>query len=159
MDIEFQFAENIRFWHWWILGVGLLVLEMFTASTFFIWMGAAAGVVGLILLIFPEFGWEYQVLVFAILSVLTVVAWRYWQRRHPTETADPNLNVRGAQYVGRVFTVVEPISDGIGKAKVGDSLWRISTGDESSGSAGTRVRVTGVEGATLTVEIVPSEND
>lgn len=152
MDNLSEFIQDIQFWHWWILGVLLLGLEMVVAGTFFLWMGVSAGVVGVILLLFPEFGWQNQVFVFAVLSVVTVVGWRMWSKEHPVETADPTLNVRGAQYVGRVFSVAEPVVDGVGKAKVGDSLWRIALAGDGTLAEGTRVRVTGVEGATLLVE-------
>jgi membrane protein implicated in regulation of membrane protease activity len=115
-------------------------------------MGVSAGIVGGILLIVPDFDWQNQVLVFGVFSVVALVAWRYWLKGHPVETADPTLNVRGAQYIGRILVLAEPIVDGVGKAKVGDSLWRVSTSDEINIPEGARVRVTGVEGATLVVE-------
>ena len=154
MDIDFQFADDIRFWHWWIVALVLLGLEIVVSGTFFVWMGVAAGVAGLLLLFAPEFAWEHQVLVFAILSVVTLVGWRQWLKRHPTKTSDPTLNVRGAQYVGCILKVAEPVVDGIGKAKVGDGLWRISCDETLNLAEGARVRVVGVEGATLTVEHV-----
>ncbi|MEE2689345.1 MAG: NfeD family protein [Pseudomonadota bacterium] len=154
MDIDLQFSDQIRFWHWWILGLALLLVEIVVAGTFFIWMGSAAFVVGLALLVSPELGWEGQVLAFAVLSVATVIGWRVWLRRHPTESDDPALNERGAQYMGQILTLVEPAVNGIGKAKVGDSLWRISLPDQCNLAEGARVKVTGVQGATLTVELV-----
>ena len=52
--------ETLTYWHWWILGVALIVLEMFAPGTFFLWMGIASGLVGFILLLAPELGWQYQ---------------------------------------------------------------------------------------------------
>ena len=152
MGNEAQAAEFIRFWHWWILGVVLLGLEIVVPGTFFLWMGVAAAIVGLVVLTVSGIGWEVQILLFAGLSVVAVVVGRTWLKSHPVATTDPTLNVRGAQYVGRVVQLAEPLVDGVGKAKVGDSLWRVSTGDDSALPAGSRVRVTGIEGATLTVE-------
>ena len=40
--------EQLTHWHWWILAVVLLVLEIFAPGTFFMWMGASAVVVGLL---------------------------------------------------------------------------------------------------------------
>ncbi|MEC8164782.1 MAG: NfeD family protein, partial [Pseudomonadota bacterium] len=59
-----------------------------------------------------------------------------------------------AQYVGRILKVAEPVVYGIGKAKVGDGLWRISCDETLNLAEGARVRVVGVEGATLKVEHV-----
>lgn len=152
METIFQFSGELRFWHWWILGIVLLGLEILIPGTFFVWMGVSAGVVGAILLFAPGFAWQGQVLVFAVLSVVAVVGWRFWLRRHPIRTADPTLNVRGAQYVGRVVTLAEPLVNGVGKARVGDTLWRVTARGDADLPVGTRVRVTGVDGATLVVE-------
>ena len=147
-----QFLQEVQFWHWLTLGVLLLGLEVVLPGTFFLWMGVSAGIVSGILFIVPDFDWQNQIFVFGVFSVVAVVAWRYWLKGHPVETADSTLNVRGAQYIGRVLVLADPIVDGVGKAKVGDSLWRVSTSDEINMPEGARVRVTGVEGATLVVE-------
>ncbi len=158
MDAVFQFSEDIRFWHWWIFGLLLLGLEILVPGSFFLWMGVAAGIVGLILLAFPDFAWQSQILTFAIVSVVAVVGWRLWLRKHPIETEDSTLNVRGARYQGRVLTLSEPLVNGVGKVKVDDSLWRVSTGDATSLPEGARIRVTGVDGATLVVEELQEES-
>jgi len=152
MDTVFQFSEDIRFWHWWIFGLLLLGLELMVPGSFFLWMGVAAGIIGLILLVYPDFAWQSQILTFAVVSVIAVVGWRYWLRKHPIETEDATLNVRGARYQGRVLTLSEPLVNGVGKVNVDDSIWRVSTGDATSLPEGARIRVTGVDGATLVVE-------
>ncbi len=158
MDSVFQFSEDIRFWHWWIFGLLLLGLELMVPGSFFLWMGVAAGIIGLILLVYPDFAWQSQILTFAIFSVVAVVGWRFWLRKHPIETEDATLNVRGARYHGRVLTLSEPLVNGVGKVKVDDSLWRVSTGDATSLPEGARIRVTGVDGATLVVEELQEES-
>jgi membrane protein implicated in regulation of membrane protease activity len=59
------------------------------------------------------------------------------------------LNQRGLQYVGQVFDLVEPIENGVGKVRIGDGVWKVSGPALASG---TTVRVTGVDGAVLTVQ-------
>ena len=137
------------FWHWWMLGLALLVLEIFAPGAFFMWMGISAFVVGAALWMFPDMAWQWQAFVFAVLSVVAIAGWRWWNRKHPEITDQPTLNRRGAQYVGRVFTLVEPISNGVGKIRVDDTLWRVFGADRK---AGTQVLVTGVEGTVLRVE-------
>ena len=53
-------------------------------------------------------------------------------------TDQPLLNRRGAQLIGRIATLAEPIKDGRGRIRIGDTLWRVSGPDLP---AGTRVRV------------------
>ncbi|MDJ0740873.1 MAG: NfeD family protein [Gammaproteobacteria bacterium] len=137
------------FWHWWILALGLIILETVLPGTFFLWMGISALVLGLLAWLVPAMGWETQLMLFAILSLVSIVGWRIWQRRHPDVSDQPMLNRRGEQYVGRVFTLETPIENGFGKVRVGDSLWRVS-GAEAA--AGVRVKVTAVDGVVLIVE-------
>jgi hypothetical protein len=142
--------EQLDFWHWWVLGIILIILELFAPGAFFLWMGIAAGLVGLVLVLVPGMAWQYQLIVFAVVSVVSIVAWRSYLNRHPTQTDRPALNMRGEQYVGRVFTLSEPIVNGAGKIKVDDSMWKIE-GEDCN--AGTRVKVIRTEGAVLKVEI------
>ncbi|WP_331255966.1 NfeD family protein [Candidatus Bealeia paramacronuclearis] len=61
----------------------------------------------------------------------------------------PNLNDRGAQYVGQVFVLSKAIVDGRGKAKVGDTEWIVIGPDLPQGA---QVKITGVEGTFLKVK-------
>ncbi len=142
------------FWHWWILGLVLIIAETVLPGTFLLWMGVSALVLGVVAWLAPGIGWEWQLMLFALLSLLSIVGWRSWQRRHPQESDQPALNRRAEQYVGRVFELETPIENGYGKVRVGDSLWRVR-GAEAA--AGTRVRVTGADGVVLVVEPEPEE--
>ena len=82
-------------------------------------------------------------------SLVSIAGWRLWRRRHPEASDQPALNRRAEQYLGRVFVLEEPIENGFGKVRVGDSLWRVKGGDAA---AGTRARVTGTDGFVLVVE-------
>ena len=141
--------DHLTYWHWWILALALLVLEVFAPGAVFLWMGVGAGIVGVILLLAPDLGWEYQLMIFAIFSVVSIAAWRTIIRKHPTETDKPSLNRRAEQYVGRVFTLSEPIVNGTGKIRVDDSSWKVS-GEDCE--ANTRVKVVSVDGTILKVE-------
>ena len=146
--------EQFDYWHWWVIGIVLIILELFAPGAFFLWMGIAAGIVGVILLISPDMGWQYQFIIFAIVSVVSIVVWRSYLRKHPTETDKPTLNMRGEQYVGREFTLVEPVVNGVGKIKVDDTMWKIEGKDCETG---TKVKVSRTDGAVLKVEIVQGE--
>lgn len=141
--------QHIDHWSWWILAIALLVLEVFAPGTFFLWMGIAAAVVGALLLLAPGVGWEYQIIIFAALSVASIFIWRSYFRKHPTATDQPALNRRGQQYLSRTFTLDEPIVNGQGKIRVDDTTWKVH-GEDCD--AGTTVKVTGVDGVVLKVE-------
>ena len=140
---------GIEFWHWWVAAIGLIVVETLAPGAIFLWLGVSAAVVGAILLAAPELSWEYQLLIFAVLSVGSVIGWRAYHKRHPTETDLPNLNRRGEQYVGRLITLDDPIVNRVGKVRLDDTSWKVAGQDLP---AGARVRVIGVDGVVLQVE-------
>ncbi len=140
---------QIDFWHWLVLGGVLLMVEVLVSGFFFLWLAAAAAVVGLTLwLAYPAMGWEAQVLLFAVVSVVSIVAFRRYQRAHPPRSDQPTLNRRGEQYLGRTFTLTRPIVNGTGELQVDDTSWRVRGEDLP---AGTKVRVIDVEGVILIV--------
>lgn len=139
----------IVFWHWWALGVLLLIVELLVPGMFFLWMAESALMVGAALWLVPAMDWEYQLILFSVLSIVSIAVFRRYLRKHPIATDRPLLNRRAAQYIGRVFTLDEPIVNGRGKIRVDDSIWRVE-GEDSE--PGTRVRVTEAEGVILKVE-------
>jgi hypothetical protein len=140
---------EMTFWGWYIVALVLVILEVFAPGAFFLWIGISAAITGTILWIIPSMDWQYQLIVFAVFSVVSIIAWRSIARNRATPSDQPTLNRRGEQYVGRVFTLDEPVVNGIGKLTVDDSTWKIE-GDDCE--AGTRVKVSGVDGVILRVE-------
>jgi membrane protein implicated in regulation of membrane protease activity len=138
----------VEFWHWWALGGVLLIVEALVAGFVFLWLGVAAGLVGALLWLWPGIGPDLQVLLFAALSVASVVGWRRWRNAHPAQSDQPNLNRRGAQYVGRQVTLTEPITNGRGRVKLGDAGWAVAGPDLPAGAT---VEVVGADGTVLEV--------
>lgn len=135
-------------WFWLSLGLILGVAEMVAPGFFLMWLGLAALIVG-ILDYFLPITLAYQVAMFATLSVLTVFAGKKFLQKNPIESDDANLNDRGARMIGEIVTVVEPIANGHGRVKVGDSVWNARGMDAAMGAS---VRVIGSDGAVLLVE-------
>lgn len=144
-----EWLDSILFWHWWILAGMLLILELTSPVFFFLWLGFSAAAVGFLLLVFPAIPVEAQLVLFGILSVVAVLAWRKYREVHPPVSDQPLLNQRGQQYAGRIFTLDQPIINGDGKVEVDDSTWRVKGPDLP---AGTTVRVVGVDGVIFVVE-------
>lgn len=142
--------DGIDFWHWWVLAALLIAIEVFAPTTLFLWTGISAAVVGLVVLIVGDIGWDAQLLLFGGLSVATVGAWRLiYRRMRPAPSDDPGLNRRAERHVGRSFKLNEPIVDGRAKLEIEGILWKIEGADLE---AGARVKVIGVDGVTLKVE-------
>jgi membrane protein implicated in regulation of membrane protease activity len=142
-----EFLSSLQWWHWIVLAVALAAVEAVAAGVFAIWFAASAAVIGLLLLVVP-LPWQWQVIGFAVLGGVALLAYRNYRKKHPETYEQPNLNQRGVQYVGSELILVEPIEQGQGRARLGDGVWKVE-GPELP--AGARVRVTGVRGAILTV--------
>jgi membrane protein implicated in regulation of membrane protease activity len=140
---------EVEFWHWMALGVVIAVIETLVPGAFFLWLGIAAIATGFVKLIVPGMGWEGQLIVFAIFAVVSTILWLMWWRRRPIDTDKPALNQRGEQLVGRIFTLEEPMVNGEGIARIGDTQWRVRGADYVRG---TRLRVVDTEGTVLLVE-------
>ncbi len=152
MDEYVAWLWDIEFWHWWALGVLLIAIEVFAPSTLLIWPAASAGVVGLLLLLYPTLDWRIQILVFAVLALVTTVAWfRFWLRRQPGETDHPTLNVRGKSLVGRRGRLDATSDGGRGRLHLDDTSWSYASQDGDDLPAGTTVEVVGHDGNLLTV--------
>ena len=141
---------TLLFWHWFVVGLALLVAEVLLGTGYFlIFVAAAALIVGVLAWLMPGLvGWQAQVVLFGVLSVASFFVWRRFSPGNPASD-QPALNRRGQSYVGRTFTLSAPIVNGVGKLHVDDSQWRISGADAD---AGTQVKVVAVDGATLRVE-------
>ena len=122
-------------------------------GAYFLWMGVSAIFVGALMYVFPEMVFLVQILIFAVLSVISVVMYKSYRKKNPIVTDEPALNRRGEKYIDQKFTLTEPIINGEGKIKVDDSTWKIVGMDMP---AGMTIRVVAVEGTTLKVEAMTS---
>jgi inner membrane protein len=136
---------------WLILAAVLAITELLVPGIFLVFVAAGAAVTGVVTLISPDFALTFQVMVFVIASSGAVALGRRWYINNPVPSADPLLNDRVARLIGEVVTVVEPISSGKGKVRVGDGEWLASGPDAP---IGTHVRIIGAIGTSLTVEPV-----
>jgi len=138
------------YWHWWVLGMILLSIEVFAPGFFFLWLGVAAGVVGVILFFEPSISWQVQIILYALTSLASILVWRLWLQNSVSPPTDqPMLNRRADQYVGHVFTLEQPIVNGRGRVQVEDTWWRVEGKDLPGGCS---VRVVASEGVILKVE-------
>lgn len=152
MDTILPWLETLTFWHWMVLGVVLVVLELLMPGIWFLWLGLGALTTGVIVLIASELPWQIQSVIFCALSVISIVIGRLIMRTKAPED-HPTLNRRAEQYIGQVYVLEDATERGHGRVRIGDSVWRVRLADPAAElSAGDKVTVTGVEGATLQVE-------
>ena len=107
----------------------------------------------LLALLFPELGAIGQFISFAAWSTVAVLVGKRWYGANPVPSADPDLNNRAARMIGQSVTVVDPISGGSGRVRVGDGEWPAEGPDLPAGS---KARVADVRGGVVVVEAVAS---
>lgn len=144
-----QMVPFLGNWVWFVAAGVFLLLELHSPGVFFIWFGIAAALTGVVDNL-HDLPWQGELLLFAFLSVVAVVVGRRFYKGPAMQPADnPYLNRRQLGYVGRSFTLAQPIVNGRGKLTIEDTVWEVE-GPELA--AGTRVKVTAVNDMMLVVE-------
>ena len=136
-------------WLWLIGGVLLLILEVIAPGFFLVFLGAAAIATGFFTVLF-DLGTSAQLALFILYAVLAVALGRRFYANRTSDSADPLLNDRAGRLVGRTVTVVEAVDEHSGRVRVGDSEWSARGGPATTGE---RVRITGIDGNCLRVEL------
>ncbi|MFT5573603.1 MAG: hypothetical protein ACI9FR_002538 [Cryomorphaceae bacterium] len=140
------------YWHWLMLACVFLIVEVAAPSAFFLWLCLAAVASAALGFMAPEMAWQAQYIIFAVFCVLSLVAWKKFTKEGSvSETDQPTLNQANLRYIGRTLILSKAIVNGIGKVKVDDSQWAVSGVNSAVGS---RVKVVGVDGSVLQVELV-----
>ena len=101
--------ENLNFMHWLVLGLSLIILELFLWTVFLLWIGASAITVSIVFYLMPDTSWPIQLLIFVALSLTsTSLAKRYY----PVKTVDDELHEKAKTFIGKECKV-SSIEDGI----------------------------------------------
>jgi inner membrane protein len=141
-------------WTWLTLGAALLAIEVIISGTFVLWwFGLSAILVGLMSLVI-DLPWQLELMAFAVLTLVSALAWWQLGGRAKASIDRSFLNRRTEAFIGRVFTVETPITNGRGTVRIDDTVWRVSGPDCPTGS---RVKVARVDGPLLMVETIETD--
>ena len=136
---------------WGGLALVLIAAETIAPGVFMLWLGLAAAVVFVLLLVFPELPPIGQAIAFVALGFAAIVVYVRFFRDKELPSDQPLLNRRGEQLVGQVYVLDQAIVDGRGRLKIGDAYWT-AEGDDLP--QGTRVRVVSAQNMSLQVRAV-----
>jgi inner membrane protein len=146
-------VKELGAWNWMALGLVLLALEIVVPGIFLLWIGIAAIIVGTLALMITNGGywtWETQILLFLVLSLVSAYIGKRVMASGNEVSDQPLLNKLGEQLVGRTATLAEPIAEGRGRIRLGDTQWRVTGPDLP---AGAKVKVVSSNGTELGVEL------
>jgi membrane protein implicated in regulation of membrane protease activity len=155
MDLSNMQYFEMLFWHWWALGLVLVVMEALTPSGVFAGMAVSAGATGAITLSNEELAWEPQLAIFAVITVIITFAWRKILGVSASEEAEFSTRSKAKALVGTEFELALPLQNGFGEALVDDVNWELKGPDTKKGN---RVRVIGIDGSILVVYPLPQKS-
>ena len=134
---------------WAAVALLLFAAEALAPGAFMLWLGFAAVVVFLAVLLLPGMiPLLAQVAAFIILSFVSIQVYRKWFRGNERQSDQPALNRRTAALVGRVVRLDRAIVDGRGRVQIADAFWDVSGPELPEGAS---VRIVGAD-AMLQVE-------
>ncbi len=53
--------QELTFWHWLVLGVVMVVLEIIMPGIWFLWLGLGALITGTLVFVLPDLAWQIQI--------------------------------------------------------------------------------------------------
>ena len=143
---------NILWWHWLVVGLVLIGLELFVPSFTIIWFGIGAVLVGIVMMLAPGYPLAAQLLTWTVVSAALTLAWfRYFNPRTRTVSGSSKGAVIGE--TGLVIRSAEPFSKGRVKFQLpllGADEWPCLADEPLA--VGDRVKVVDVEGHVMKVE-------
>ncbi len=147
MDIQ------MIWWQWVLLGIGLMMLEMFLPSFIALWFGLGAIVVGMIAWLFPQIDMSWEVLIWLVFSGLFVLLW--FKVFKPNMVDKTKAGISRDAALGETGQVVRaPHGDGRGVVRftmpvLGENEWDFICVDEVA--EGEKVFIKDFSGNTLVV--------
>ena len=155
--MEFAFEP----WHWFVLGILLILSELVIPAFAALWFGLAAIMVGVLLWMFPMMGFITQIVTWIILSILCTLLWFKFIKPLSTDKTKAGLSREAT--IGQVGMVIQThmehdlITVRFPMPVLGSDEWNCRT--LTPVQVGDRVRVVDILGNDLVVKPHHSHND
>lgn len=136
-------------WAWAILAAAIGLAELHAPGSYLIWIALGAALTALIDALFG-LSLAGQIGTFAVASAISCIAGYFVYRKlsHRRAAASP-LNQRDLGMIGTHGVVCEPLLNGRGKVRLGDTVWLAEGPDLAEG---TPIAVKSVRGTSVIVE-------
>jgi membrane protein implicated in regulation of membrane protease activity len=147
--VEFL-TQYITWWHWIVLGILFIIIEMGTGTFITLGFGIAAVIVGLLVLLFG-LNFLTQTILWILLSVSIIAVLFKYFKRQPTVSSSGQSD-QGLSTLGTVTETIE--AHGRGRVRfdhpvLGNTIWHASS-DQTIGP-GERVAIEEVNGQLIKV--------
>jgi inner membrane protein len=138
-------------WFWGAVALILVAAETVLPGVYLFWLGLAAGVVALTMLMSPEMSVLSQLVVFGASAFLAVIAYSKWGRKIE-RTPEHEVNNPATRFIGQVYTLISPLENGTGRVQIADAFWTVNA--KTTAPSGSKVKVVGFNNGNLDVEVV-----
>ncbi len=145
--------DQLSMWHWFILGLVLLMGEALGAAGFLLGAAVAALLTGILVWASTAFvdggiQWQGQILSWTTLAI--VCSLLYWKRFRESEQISerPELNHRSQQLVGRTLILQQDVNFEA-RIQFGDTFWKVRCDEPLK--AGDKIEVVESDVSTLTI--------
>jgi inner membrane protein len=152
--------EKAAWIFWLLLGVILIIAEVFTLGFVLLWFGVGALAAALVGLIFPSGGFLLQFLVFAIVSIALTAMSRTIFANYLSHKDEDEVKMGVDSLPGQIGMVTVPSKGSLkeGAVKVYGSVWTAFPIDgETELTEGEKVEVVSVKGSSIYVRRVAGE--
>lgn len=145
---------TLLWWHWLILGMLLVLIEMLIPSFTLFWFGLAAFLVALLLFFIPDLALSLQLICWSIGSIICTILWfKYFK---PTMTDRTKAGITREAVTGETGIVIKPPQGDIrgvvrfSMPLLGSDEWEFMSHEACA--VGDRVEVIDVSGNRLVVK-------
>ena len=134
---------------WFLVGLGLLLLELVLPGLVILFFGAGAWITALVCAFF-DINLNWQILIFLIASLLGLVLLRRYLKKRFFSKRDDETEDQLEEFIGRKAKAVEDFKDGAGKVDFKGTRWTARSDDAVS--KGQWVTIQSKESLTLYVK-------
>jgi membrane protein implicated in regulation of membrane protease activity len=107
---------------WFLIGLGLLLLELVLPGLVIIFFGAGAWVTALVCAL-SDISLNLQIIIFLVASLLGLVLLRRYLKRRFFGRKDGEIRDQLEEFIGRKARALDDFSDGLGKVEFKGTQW------------------------------------
>jgi membrane protein implicated in regulation of membrane protease activity len=116
---------------WFLVGLGLLLLELVLPGLVILFFGAGAWVTALVCAI-TDIGLNLQILIFLVASLLGLVLLRKYLKRQFFGKKDAEIEDQLEEFIGRKARAIQDFKDGAGKVEFKGTQWSARSQEQVS---------------------------
>jgi membrane protein implicated in regulation of membrane protease activity len=134
---------------WFLIGLGLLLLELILPGLVIVFFGVGAWVTALVTA-FTDINLNWQILIFLVASLLGLVLLRKYLKKRFFDRTNKEIDDQLEEFIGHKAMAIEDFEGGTGKVEFKGTLW--SARSEAPVTRGDWVIIRSKDGLTFNVE-------